>query len=141
MDIVFIIGGVTVVVLLGMLFALRSGRWQPARKDNDSIPAEPAFRFETLPLSSFAKISILVWTALGFLFGMVCFLAGVSGIPVHAEFFSFRLEGMPAAIAGLVLFPLLSGVSGLIVSPLAWPFANCLLKWSSGLKLSGGTVE
>lgn len=73
---------------------------------------------------SFFKLSFLYGLALGQLAGLGFLLVGIAGGPVDLNLGPWRIQGLPAAIGGLFLMPLVFGLLAIVVAPfLFWPFA------------------
>jgi hypothetical protein len=69
-----------------------------------------------LPFAGFAAALILAFTCLGELFGLSGLIGGLMGMHVFIYLGPLRLEGIPAALFGMVLMPCLFGLAGLVAA-------------------------
>ena len=108
--------------------------WEPARA---VVPELHTVRFLHLPFGTFLKMSALLAAVTALVLGLATSVVGLCGWNVTVDFFTVKLRGKEAILAAPFLCPLGAILWALIISPLAWPLTNWLLRRTRGVDVTG----
>ena len=103
----------------------------------NAIPEMHTVRFLRLPFTTFFKLSVLLAAVIGFVVGVFFSIAGICGGRVTVNFFSINLRGEEAILAAPFLCPILGALCAFVLSPLACPVVNWLLRRTRGMDVTG----